>query len=121
MHQITVRIPVRTLAALEREARERGVTRSEHLRDVLASRHADDERIQTLETRIEVLESELDALETKCERLQSEKRQLIADRQATEALVEYVDAEKEKRDAWESAGLGTRLKWWVFGRDRDGD
>ena len=121
MHQITVRIPVRTLAALEREARERGVTRSEHLRDVLASRHADDERIETLETRIEVLESELDTLETECERLQSEKRQLIADRQATEEVVAYVDAEKEKRDAWESAGLGTRVKWWVFGRDRDGD
>ena len=118
MHQITVRIPVRTLAALEREARERGVTRSEHLRDVLASRHADSDRIETLETRIEVLESELDTLETECERLQSEKRQLIADRQATQALVEYVEVEREKQQAWESAGLGTRVKWWVFGRDR---
>ena len=118
MQQVTFRLHVRTLAALEREARERGVTRSEHLRDVLASRHADRERIETLETRIEVLESELDTLETECERLQSEKQTLIERRATTQALVEYVEDEREKQQAWESAGLGTRLTWWVFGRDR---
>jgi predicted nucleic acid-binding Zn-ribbon protein len=118
MQQITLRIPVRTLAELEREARERGVSRSEHIRGVLAERHADSERIETLETRVQALEAELETLETECKRLKSEKRTLIERRATTQELVAYVEGEREQRQAWEEAGLATRARWWLFGRDR---
>jgi len=39
MEQITVRIPEEELAELEAEADEHGVSRSEHIRTVLESRH----------------------------------------------------------------------------------
>lgn len=33
--------------------------------------------------------------------------------EATAELVEYVEEER----SWRSAGLGTRMKWWIFGKD----
>ena len=62
MEQITLRLPTRQLAELEREADERGVSRSEHVRDVLESR-ADvtelRERLDRRERRIDDLEEQL--------------------------------------------------------------
>lgn len=62
MEQITLRLPVRLLAELEREARNRDRTRSEHIRDVLASRRNTrelEEQLAQRERRIEYLESQL--------------------------------------------------------------
>jgi len=52
-------------------------------------------------------------LETEVDRLRSEKRTLIRDREERGELVRYVEAEEERR----AAGLLTRSKWWLFGRD----
>lgn len=62
MEQITLRLPARTLAGLEREAAERGVSRSEHVRDVLESRaevRGLRERLERREARIDDLEEQL--------------------------------------------------------------
>jgi len=51
MEQITLRIPLRLKAELEREAAERGVSRSEHMRNVLGQRADVDELRDRLEQR----------------------------------------------------------------------
>jgi septal ring factor EnvC (AmiA/AmiB activator) len=59
------------------------------------------------------LEARVADLETDVERLRSEKRTLIRDREERGELVAYVEAEEQRR----RAGLLTRSKWWLFGRD----
>jgi outer membrane murein-binding lipoprotein Lpp len=63
--------------------------------------------------RVDELEARVDELETEVERLRSEKRTLIRDREERGELVAYVEAEEARR----SAGVVTRTKWWLFGRD----
>lgn len=65
--------------------------------------------------RLDELEARVADLETEVERLRSEKRTLIRDREERGELVAYVEAEEARR----SAGLLTRTKWWLFGRDGD--
>lgn len=55
MRQITIRLREDTIEELEAEAEDAGVSRSEHVRDVIASR-ADVERLRD---RIETLEEQL--------------------------------------------------------------
>jgi cell division protein FtsB len=63
--------------------------------------------------RLDELEARVDELETEVDRLRSEKRTLIRDREERGELVAYVEAEEKRR----SAGLLTRSKWWLFGRN----
>lgn len=58
-----------------------------------------------------------DELERERDRLRSEKRTLINDREERTELVRYVEDELSYREA----GLGTRLKWWMFGKEKDRD
>ena len=57
--------------------------------------------------------NETKELKKENERLQ---RQLIATNKRVEEHTELVEYVEEER-SWRSAGLGTRLKWWMFGRD----
>jgi Arc/MetJ-type ribon-helix-helix transcriptional regulator len=62
MEQITLRLPESLREELEQEADERGVSRSEHIRDVLESRRDTErlrERLESRERRIEELEEQL--------------------------------------------------------------
>jgi hypothetical protein len=55
--QVSVRLDVRELAELEREAAEKDVSRSQHIRDTLASRHDDGrETVVLREHMVELLE-----------------------------------------------------------------
>ena len=110
MEQITIRIPAEELEELEAEADEHGVSRSEHIRDLLASRHEDAER-----------EAEIERLRAEVERLQKEKRLILEDREEKQELVRYVEDERSAEQRWRAAGLGTRLKWRVFGMPEDAD
>jgi small-conductance mechanosensitive channel len=64
MEQVTLRLPVRLKAELEREAGERGVSRSEHVRDVLEKR----EEVAELRDRLERRERRIDDLEEQLRR-----------------------------------------------------
>lgn len=81
MRQITLRIPERTLDELEEEAEERGVSRSEHIRDILDDRHEADElrrEIDRLEARLreqERRERERASLENRVDELAIEVRE----------------------------------------------
>lgn len=60
--QVAVRIPLRQKAELEREAADRGVSRSEYIRSILSDRHRADKlekQLDTREARVEELEEQL--------------------------------------------------------------
>lgn len=52
-------------------------------------------------------------LEEKVDQLESEKRLLLEELAEKQDLVCYVEAERSHR----RAGLATRAKWWLLGRD----
>jgi chromosome segregation ATPase len=114
MEQITLRLPVRTLAELEREARDHGRSRSEHIRDVIESRQdtppdaPDPERVRELETRIDELRGDLQHERARADELQGMLQAATRRNRETEALVEYVESKP---------GVVGRAKRWLFGRD----
>jgi hypothetical protein len=112
MEQITLRVPADTLAELEDEADERGISRSEHIRNALETRneHAED---------VADLRAEIDDLETELDRVREEKRLILREREEKAELARYVEDERTAEQRWREAGLGTRLKWRVFGMPGD--
>jgi len=113
MEQITVRLPEEMLDALDEEADEHGVSRSEHIRATLASRNDD----AADESEVERLRDEVAELERDVERLQNEKQLILQEREEKAELAAYVEEERSVEQQWRRAGLGTRLKWRVFGMD----
>jgi hypothetical protein len=102
MDQITIRLEEDVLEEVEAEAEEEDETRSEYLRNVIASRN------------------EHDDLQTEVERLRREKRQILEQREQNQQLAKYVEREKsiqERRQEWMEADLATRMRWRLFGRD----
>jgi septal ring factor EnvC (AmiA/AmiB activator) len=107
MEAITIRLEASTLESLDGEASEYDRTRSEHVREVVRTRNEYD-RIQA------EYEARIEDLETENERLKNEKRLILEQREENTELVEYASHER----AYREAGIGTRMKWWLFGRDR---
>jgi len=54
-------------------------------------------------------------LEQKCNRLEREKAQILDQREENQELVRYAETER----AYREAPLADRLRWFVFGRDRE--
>lgn len=111
MEQITVRIPEHTLEELDHEAEAEGgvASRSEYIRQIIDQRN-DDEKA-----------AELERLRTQVERLQNEKQLILQEREEKSELVAYVEEERSAEQRWRQAGLGTKLKWRVFGMPEDAD
>lgn len=114
----SVSLPEELAAYVRATSSAAGENNAEAIRETLRHARTLEDRIDVLETRVEALESDVQALETENERLKHEKQQLIERRETTQELVAYVEGEREQRQAWEEAGLATRVKWWLFGRDR---
>lgn len=122
MEQITVRVPERTLEALEEEATDHDVTRSEHIRSLIDARHdpdAEAERLREeaadLEAECERLRDRVAELERDVERVQNEKRLILEDREEKQELVRYVESERTEQQRWRQASLATRVKWRITG------
>lgn len=106
--QVAVRIPLRQKADLEREAAERGISRSEYMRTILADRH----RVDELEERLATRENRIDELE----------RQL-AERSRVEEKIENLPQKIQDEESYrerrqrllDQASLGQRLKWKMTG------
>lgn len=95
MESVSTRLTDETARLIRETADERGVSQAEVLRELIEKG------------------LEYDDLDDENERL---RRQLAATNQRVEEhtdLVRYVEDEL----AYRQAGLGTRLKWWLFGRD----
>lgn len=124
MHPITLRLSEDTLAELEEEAEARDMSRSEYIRSVIDARNeydelqADYDRLRAeYERKLDELRDEyeerIEELETENERLRREKRMILEQREEHTELVRYASTEK----AYREAGLGTRMKWFLFGRN----
>jgi len=105
MEQITVRLPDDLLDELEAEAAEAGVSRSEHIRDVLGTRENTAElrdRLAAREDRIETLERQL------ARRSEVEEK--------VDVLAKRVEEGDDPAPPWP-------VRWyqWVRGRGRDDD
>lgn len=108
MEQTTIRLPTELLEELSEEADERGVSRSEHIREVLEER----ERIDELEQRVDELETEL-------ARVHREKRQVLEQREEHGELVAALQEERALEQRRAQAGVVTRAKWWLTGMPTD--
>lgn len=95
MESVSTRLDDETVRLIRETADERGISMAEVLRELVEKG------------------MDYDDLEQENARLQ---RQLMATNQRVEEhteLVEYVEDELSYREA----GLGTRMKWWLFGKD----
>lgn len=105
---MAVRIPLRQKAELEREAEERGVSRSEYMRGVLDDRH----RVAELEERVERKQARIDELEA-----QLTERSRVEEK--IENLPDQIRGEmtyQERRQRMlDQASVTQRLKWRVTG------
>ena len=106
--QVAVRIPLRQKAELEREAAERGVSRSEYIRNILADRH----RVDELAERLEIREDRIDELE-----------QQLTERSSIEEKIEdlpdkirgEMTYQERRQRLLDQASVGQRLKWKLTG------
>ena len=121
MEQITVRIPPEMLEELEAEADEHDASRSEYIRNTLESRHEHEANTAEYEAEVERLRDEVAELERNVERLQNEKHLILQEREEKAELAAYVEEERTVEQQWRQAGLGTKLKWRVFGMPEDAD
>jgi hypothetical protein len=121
MKNITVRLDESLIADLEEEADEHGVSRSEYIRNTLATRHEHDGEHEEYEERIAALEREIADLEQENDRLKREKRLILEQREENTELIEYVQEERTLERRRAEAGILTRTKWWFTGMPADGE
>lgn len=110
MHVVTSRIPDDTYRKLADEADETDRSMSELVREYVEKGLDYDDDIADLERTVD--------------RLENEKRTLIDARDEHTELVEYVEEERrlqQRREERRDAPAWRRAKWWMFGRNRDGE
>jgi Ribbon-helix-helix protein, copG family. len=106
--QVSVRIAIRQKAELEREAEERGVSRSEYMREILDERSRVDEleeRVERKQNRIDELEEQLTARSQIEEKIENLPDKIRGDRS-------YQDRRQKKLD---EGSVTQRLVWKVTG------
>lgn len=119
MAQITLRLSDEFLSELESEADEHDVSRSEHIRDTLASRHEHGENTDESQRVRAEYEAQINDLETKVERLNRERRQLLELRDENQSLVAAREREVSMDERWRRASMLTRWRWRVTGMPDD--
>jgi|APHM01.1.fsa_nt_gi bZIP transcription factor. len=135
MEQITLRIQSDVLDSIDSEAVEHGISRSEHIRNIVKTRnkHGDAkqlrQRVDDLEAKrdqlideVEQLEKTITEVEAEIETLEARNTDLTnqlaeANRRidAANELVRYVDDERSAQQRWREAGLFRKMKYTVLG------
>lgn len=111
MDSITLRLQPSTKESLEGEAEERGVSRSEYIRNILRSRH----ELERLREQVADLERENDRL----------RQQLAATNRRVDQhqeLVRYVQEERslaQEQSRRRKAPVWRRAKWWILGEPNE--
>ncbi len=90
MQNVTVRLREELIDRLDDEADERGVSRSEYIRDILDERH----RVEELETKVDRLQDRLDAREQRISDLEDQ----LAKRSQLEEKVDTLAKSDEDPD-----------------------
>lgn len=112
--QVAVRITLRQKAELEREAAERGVSRSEYIRSIFRDRDRADE----LEERLEIRENRIDELETQLAE-RSRIQQKIED--LPDKIRDEMTYQERRQQMLDQASLTERLRWKLTGVPVDVD
>ena len=108
MKPTSIRLPDETLADVDEEAEERGLSRAEYLRVIVENRHESD-RIR------DEYEAKLNELRTETERLQRERRQILEQRQEHGELVTVVERQQSLQEQRAQASIFKRMKWSITG------
>ena len=104
MPHLSLRVSSDLLDALDAEAEDEGVSRSDYIRNTLENRD-----------RVEELERENERLRRQLRATNSRERNV-------DEIVTYVEEERrlqQRREERRDAPLWTRAKWWLFGRSTD--
>lgn len=139
MNPTTLRLSESTLDTLADEADERGLSRSEYIREIIRERHEDnrlqdrlradyERQIADYEEKIRDYEERIDDLETENERIRNEKRLILQQREENTELVEYVEEQREltkyqerRQRLLDDANILRRWKWKLTGVPVDPD
>jgi chromosome segregation ATPase len=115
MQNVTVRLREDSIDRLDDEADERGVSRSEYIRDILDERH----RVEELEAEVDRLQDRLDAREDRIAELEDQLRRRSDVEEKIEALPDKIretESYQERRQrALDRASVVQRLRWKVTG------
>jgi len=106
--QVAVRIPLRQKAELEREAVERGVSRSEYMRDILDDRG----RVEELEERLKRKQDRIDELEEQLTE-RSRVEQKIED--LPDKIRGEMSYQERRQRVLDQASIAQRLRWKITG------
>ena len=104
MPHLSLRVSDDLLDALDAEAEDEGVSRSDYIRNTLENRD-----------RVEELERENERLRRQLRAMNSRERDV-------DEIVTYVEEERrlqQRREERRDAPVWTRAKWWLFGRSTD--
>lgn len=108
MKPTSIRLAEDTLASVDDEAEERGLTRAQYLRLIVTNRHESD-RVR------DEYESKLDRLRTENERLRRERRQVLAQREEHTDLVTVVERQQSLQERKAQASILRKIRWAVTG------
>ena len=113
MKKVTVSLEEAQLERLEEIQQDGDAnSRSEAVRRLFAKYDQLQEEYEQLHTKYESLQSELEQEREKTKRI-------LQQREENTELVKYVEQERTHEQRWREAGIGTRLKWRLFGMDTD--
>lgn len=133
MNPTTLRLSESTLDTLADEADERGLSRSEYIREIIREHHEDnrlqdrlrsdyEKKIRDYEEQIRDYEERIADLETENERIHNEKRLILQQREENTELVEYVEEQREltkyqerRQRLLDDANILRRWKWKLTG------
>jgi len=74
---------------------------------------------EDLRREYEELNTAYEELQNEAERLKREKRLILEEREEKQELIRYVEDERSAEQRWREADLATRVRWKLFGMDRD--
>jgi TolA-binding protein len=118
MQKISFRLPDGVIEDVEAYEEEKDLSRSKACRELISSA-IEDVRGQSVDDRLrsvrEEYEEQIEDLEREVERLNRERRQILEQREEHNELVSAVERDQSLAERKAGAGLGTRLKWWMFG------
>lgn len=111
MPRLTITVTDEQAELLEEKAGDNGEyeSKSEAVRAFIQEYERLSKRVAGLEAEYE---EEIAVLERENERLRNEKQLILEQREENTELQRYVEDELSYREA----GLGTRMKWWLFGK-----
>lgn len=114
MENITLRLEAETIEELEVEADEHGVSRSEYIRNLIATRNEHDAIREEYEERIEELEKEVQRKEARI----TELRNQMTARENMEEKVDVLAKRVEEQESAMNAPFLIRwIRWWRGRRD----